>query len=381
MNAPWRQSLGPARKSLNGLLRTRLAAALVAPHDVDDYLALVDPTWSVREVRARIVRIEWPARRTVSLWLAPNEMWRGFRAGQYVNLSVRAGGVRYTRCFSISSAPEDGASLRVTIQLVPDGRVSEWVWQHAQIGDVVELSQAAGEFVLPRDVPSELLFVSAGSGITPLMSMMRHLAHARHTGRVHWIHYARHEVIFADELAQLAASEPGLKLHLHVLRRGEASSARRQFSELQLQRAVPNWRQCEAFVCGPTRLMDAVRSLWQRHALERRLHLEYFQPPARIARVVRGADEAGAAVPQHRVVFQKSGTEHAGESSCSLLEQAEAAGLHPEHGCRMGICRSCVCRKVSGVVRNQVTGQVSGAPDEDIQLCISTPCSTVVLDL
>jgi ferredoxin-NADP reductase len=378
MNVPWSQSLGPARKPLNGLLRTRLAAALVAPHDVDDYLALDDPTWSVREVRARIARIEWPTRRSVSLWLAPNEMWRGFRAGQYVNLSVRAGGVRYTRCFSISSAPEDGALLRLTIQLVPDGRISEWVWQDAQIGDVVELSQAAGEFVLPRVVPPEVLFVSGGSGITPLMSMMRHLAQTRHTGRVHWIHYARHEVIFADELAQLDAAEPGLKLHLHTLRRGEASCTRRQFSELQLQRAVPHWRQCETFVCGPTRLMDAVRSLWQRHALERHLHVEYFQP---VARAARTEAERGTDVLQHRLVFQKSGAEHAGRSTCSLLEQAEAAGLHPAHGCRMGVCRSCVCRKVSGVVRNVVTGQVSGAPDEDIQLCISTPCSTVVLDL
>jgi ferredoxin len=166
-----------------------------------------------------------------------------------------------------------------------------------------------------------------------------------------------------------------------VLRRGEVSSARRQFSELQLQRAVPNWRQCETFVCGPTRLMDAVQTLWQRHALERRLHVEYFQPVARIARVARVEGEPASDVLQHRLVFQKSGAEHAGLSTCSLLEQAEAAGLHPAYGCRMGVCRSCVCRKVSGVVRNQVTGQVSGAPDEDIQLCISTPCSTVVLDL
>jgi ferredoxin-NADP reductase len=381
MNVPWRQSLGPARKPLNGLLRTRLAAALVAPHDVDDYLALVDPIWSVREVRARIARIEWPTRRTVSLWLAPNEMWRGFRAGQYVNLSVRAGGVRYTRCFSISSAPEDGALLRVTIQVVPEGRISEWVWRDAQVGDVVELSQAAGDFVLPRVVPRELLFVSAGSGITPLMSMMRQLAQTGHTGRVHWIHYARHEVIFADELAQLDASEPGLKLHLHTLRRGEASSARRQFSELQLQRAVPHWRQCETYVCGPTRLMDAARTLWQRHGLERRLHLEYFQPAGRGVRVARVAEAHGAEVLQHRLVFQKSGAEHTGQATCSLLEQAEAAGLHPVHGCRMGVCRSCVCRKLSGSVRNEITGQVSGAPDEYIQLCISTPCSTVVLDL
>jgi stearoyl-CoA 9-desaturase NADPH oxidoreductase len=373
MNAPWRQSLGPARRPLNGLLRSRLAAALVAPHDVDDYLALVDPTWSVREVRARVVRIDWPTRRTVSLWLAPNELWRGFKAGQYVMLSVRVGGVRHTRCFSISSAPEDGVPLRLTIQVIPDGRISEWVWQQAQIGDVVELSQAQGEFVLPRVVPPALLFVSAGSGITPLMSMMQHLVRVRYPGRVYWLHYARHEVIFADELAELAASEPGLSLFLHTLRRGEASSARRHFSEQQLERAVPTWRECETFVCGPRGLMDSVCSLWRRNGLEQQLHTEYFH--------AAGSPEPVADAPRCSLVFQRSGERYLGRASGSLLEQAEAAGVHPASGCRMGICRSCVCRKVSGVVRNELTGQISSAPNEDIQLCISTPRSTVVLDL
>jgi stearoyl-CoA 9-desaturase NADPH oxidoreductase len=372
MNAPWRQSLGPARKPLNGLLRSRLAAALVAPHDVDDYLALLDPTWSVREVRARIVRIDWPTRRAVSLWLAPNELWRGFKAGQYVMLSVRVGGVRHTRCFSISSAPEDGVPLRLTIQMIPDGRISEWVWQQAQIGDVVELSQAQGEFVLPRVVPPALLFVSAGSGITPLMSMMKHLVRVRYPGRVHWLHYARHEVIFGDELAELAAAEPGLSLFLQTLRRGETSSARRHFSEQQLQSAVPGWRACETFVCGPRSLMESVCSLWQRNGLEHQLHTEYFQ-----SRELPAQEPAA----ECNLVFARSGEQCLGRSSRSLLEQAEAAGLRPASGCRMGICRSCVCRKLSGVVRNEVTGQTSSAPDEDIQLCISTPRSTVVLDL
>jgi ferredoxin-NADP reductase len=259
--------------------------------------------------------------------------------------------------------------------VVPDGHVSEWVWSHAQVGDIVGLSQAQGQFTLPHALPRQLLFVSGGSGITPLMSMMRHLAHVRYSGRVHWVHYARHEVIFSDELAQLTASEPRLKLHLHVARRGEAASLGRNFSELQLQRDVPQWRQCETFVCGPTRLMDAVRAHWQRHQVEDRLHEEFFRLQPRFA-----LDES-AADADCELSFQRSGVRWSGQPANTLLDQAEAAGLTPSSGCRMGICHSCVCRKVSGVVRNEITGQLSSEPDEEIQLCISTPRSNVVLDL
>src|SRR5262245_52174384 len=182
-----RQSLRPARRPLNELLRTRAVSALVKPRRVDDYLELIDPLWSLRHVRARVVRIHEETRRAVSLWLQPNELWRGFRAGQYVRLTISNRGVQYSRCFSLSLAPSDGLPLRVTIQTLVDGCVSEWARQFVQVGDVVELSQALGDFVLPHAVPRRLLFISAGSGITPIMSLARQLTHDQFTGDLYWL--------------------------------------------------------------------------------------------------------------------------------------------------------------------------------------------------
>jgi ferredoxin-NADP reductase len=370
-----REGLRPARRQLNGLLRTRAVAALVRPRAVDDYLELIDPTWSVQDVRARVTQVRAATRRAVSLWLKPNEMWRGFRAGQYVQLSVRSRGVRYTRCFSISSAPEDGLPLRVTIQGIPDGRVSEWARQHVQVGDVVQMSQAQGEFVLPAVAPRRLLFITAGSGITPAMSMARHLTLLQYTGELYWLHYARDEVIFADELAELADALPGVRVFVQSTGRAARRSASRHFAAEQLERWVPCWRDCESYVCGPAPLLGAVSAHWQQHQLTPQLHVERFLP-GRVA-----VPDPHAETLACQLIFQKSGREQAGHSSRSLLEQAEAAGLRPASGCRMGICHSCVCRKVSGVVRNELTGRVSSEPGEDIQLCISTPRSDVVLDL
>jgi ferredoxin len=142
----------------------------------------------------------------------------------------------------------------------------------------------------------------------------------------------------------------------------------------QLDAFEPAWTSCEAFVCGPEALSRAATRLWRSHSLEGRLHIERFmlrpQPPP-----VRGASA------DYRLVFAKSRREGEGRTGVSLLEQAESAGLTPPYGCRMGICHTCACRKVSGTVRNILTGEASGTGDEEIRLCVSTPLSDVTLDL
>src|SRR6185437_7260344 len=90
---------------------------------------------------------------------------------------------------------------------------------------------------------------------------------------------------------------------------------------------------------------------------------------------------AARTASRYRITFARSGRVIDGNGSASLLEQAESAGLRPAHGCRMGICHSCTCRKLAGVVRNGLTGAVNAEPDDDIQLCIHAPRSDVTLDL
>jgi ferredoxin-NADP reductase len=362
-----------ARRPINRLLRTPLASGLTSPRSVDDYLQLLDPCWSVREVRARIVEVRPETDQATSLFLTPNENWSGFRAGQFVQLSVAVGGTRRTRCYSVSSAPEDGRPLRLTIKWIPGGAVSGWAKTLARVGDVVNLSQAMGAFGLPDPAPRRLLFVSGGSGITPILSMVRHLAAVGYDGHIGWMHYARREAMFADELARLGAGRLPLRLRLFLTRPDAAAEAPVRFSAEQLEVFEPAWAQCETFVCGPEPLIQAATGLWAKRSLGGRLHVERFVPG-----IAGSAARAGGA--KHRLTFAKSRLEAKGGPG-SLLEQAESAGLKPAHGCRMGICHTCTCRKRSGTVRNELTGETSSEADEEIRLCISTPLSDVTLDL
>jgi ferredoxin-NADP reductase len=363
------------RRPLGPLLRTRLVEGLTSPRNIDDYLEVVDPAWSVHGVRARVVALRDEAGGAVSLFLRPNELWRGFRAGQYVHLSVKSAGIRVTRCFSLSSAPEDDGPLRVTIRIAPKGAISHWVRNEAHVGSVVSLSQAMGAFVVPDPVPPRLLFISGGSGITPVLSMVRHLVATHYAGSIAWLHYARSEVILGREQASLTARCTRLQFKTHFTDGPRATRAR--FSREQLESFLPRWAESDSFLCGPPALTEAVAALWMTVGLQNRLRTEHFTPPPMRSYLANDPDDPA----RHSLFFARSRRTIEGRRGASLLEQAEGAGLNPPYGCRRGICHTCTCRKLSGTVLNAHTGAVSRAPNEDIQLCVSAPRSDVSLDL
>jgi ferredoxin-NADP reductase len=311
----------------------------------------------------------------VSLFLRPNELWLGFRAGQHVQLSASSAGIQVTRCFSLSSAPEDDGPVRVTIRLAPKGAISQWVRNEARVGSVVSLSQAMGSFVLPDPVPPRLLFLSGGSGITPVLSMVRHLVATGYAGQIAWLHYARREVILGSEQTSLAARCSRLQFKTHIT--DDLRSQRARFSREQLETFVPSWTDSDSFLCGPPSLTEPVVALWTAAGLQNRLRTELFTLPPRGPRLTRDSNDP----TRHSLFFARSGRTIEGQPGASLLEQAEGAGLNPPYGCRRGICRTCTCRKLSGIVLNERTGAVSREPTENIQLCVSAPRSDVSLDL
>jgi ferredoxin-NADP reductase len=310
---------------------------------------------------------------SVTLTLRPNANWRGFSAGQHVRVTVEIDGVRRTRPYSPACSAHAGAAhLELTVKAHPDGEVSRFLNDRAAPGMVLGLSQAEGDFTLPAARPRQLLLISGGSGITPVMSMLRTLCDEGHQGAVTFLHYApgEHDGIYGSELAELAARHANVRLLRAYTRQGGGELAGR-FTREQLLAAVPDHAEAETYVCGPSGLVEAVRSTWAEDGLEARLRVEYFDPPP----LAVPTGEAGGSVH-----FAGSDL-RAANSGASLLEQAEAAGLAPEHGCRMGICHSCTCRKTAGTVRNAVTGELSSATDEDIQICVSVPVGDVTLDI
>jgi stearoyl-CoA 9-desaturase NADPH oxidoreductase len=350
----------------------RLLGTIAGPHGIDRYLEQISPTLVFGECRAEVVAARHGTEDSVTLSLRSNRAWKGLRAGQFVQVSVEIDGVRHTRCYSPASPEGSGRELEVTIKRHPDGLVSNFLVDHAQPGMVVGLSQADGDFHLPDSRPDSILLIGAGSGITPLMAITRTLCAEEHAGQIALIQYAPDpdRTIYRQELDRLAAENPNFKLTRSYTRAPGAGELDGHFSPAHLPQTDPSFAAAETFACGPPALLEAVRGTWA-NGLEDRLHVESFVPPSLLP-----AGEPGTG----SIRFAGSNLE-VRNSGASILEQAEKAGIPAQSGCRMGICHTCTCRKLSGTVKNLLTEEVSAAPEEEIQLCISAPLSDLVIDL
>ncbi|MFN3006119.1 ferredoxin reductase [Mycolicibacterium wolinskyi] len=353
---------GVGRRLLASRRVSALANLLTGPHGVDRYTELVEPTWTRRDARAKVVAVRRQTPRSVTLTLEPNEAFAGFRAGQHINLSVEINGRRRTRCYSPASA-EGARYIELTIGRHDGGLVSNYLCDHAYPGMVLGLDAVGGDFVMPEVLPRRILFVSGGSGITPVMSMLRTLRAQAFTGDIAFVHYARaaDEACYRDELA----ATRGVRVLHGYTRSTDESDLDGHFGPAHLAAACPDAEPDAVFVCGPPALVDAVRG----HC--RNVSSESFVPPTF---TVPAASTGGT------VTFSTSGVDVVDDGR-PLLVQAEAAGLTPESGCRMGICHSCTRFKSSGAVRNLITGAVSSADCEDIQICVTAPVGDVAIDL
>ena len=337
------------------------------PRSVADWIEPALPLASSR-ARARVVDVRRETHDVTTLVLEPNGQWRGHRAGQWVALDCEVEGIVKTRCFSIASSPRrhDGR-IEITVKARSGGAVTPHLVERTKQGAIVGLSRARGDFVLPDPMPARLLFVSGGSGITPLMSMLRSIVGAPPSSigpapRLVFIHFARSEtdVVFGAELAHIAAT---------TTVRVEIFTGDHRLGESGLANVLADFETHEAFVCGPEPLIEAVTSAYTARRAGHRVHFERFAPSAPTRR-----DGGNASV-----TFVESGRRV--EGSRNLLAMAEEAGLRPESGCRMGICHTCVRRKVSGTTRDLRSGALSTDADVDVQLCVSMPVGAVEIDL
>jgi stearoyl-CoA 9-desaturase NADPH oxidoreductase len=355
------------------LLSSRVLDALTTPHGVDRYLELVNPMWAVHEVRARVEHVHPEAPGVATLTLCPTGTWQGALAGQHVQVGVVVDGVRRTRCFSLSSSAHraDGR-IEITVKAHDEGYVSRYLSSDVPVGTVVHLSPAEGEFTLPHPRPDRMLMVSAGSGVTPVMSMLRTLCDEGYAGSVTFLHYARtaEDTIFAAELGERAETCGFAEVHVVHTRADNHGLLQGRFSAEHLRAVAPDFADAVTFACGPSGLIESMRELYEDAGAADRLRVEHFKTPTITA------DPTAEGV----IEFRDSSAQ-ASNSGQTLLEQAEAAGLTPAYGCRMGICKSCTTRKHEGVVRNVIDGAESAMPDEDIQICVSAPLGDCALDL
>jgi ferredoxin-NADP reductase len=349
------------------LLGSQFVDLLVGPHGVDRYLELIRPSLTVKEPRAEVISVRRQTPRSVTLTLRPNSAWQGFTAGQFVRAGFEIDGVRRTRTYSPAGSEHRGNDeLELTVTDHPHGLVSPHLRRHLRPGALVYLASAEGAFTLPTERPKRLKLISGGSGITPVMSMLRTLCDEGHTGTIDFLHYARTEDdwLYEPEVQALAERHRGLSISYRATRSGDGHLDASALGIVD----DGTW----AAVCGPPALLRGAEEAWSAHGGDpQRLLTETFTPPT----LTLGAETADGTLSflrSDRTADMATGT---------LLEQAEAAGLSPDFGCRMGICHTCTCRKTAGAVRNIRTGQVSEEEDEDIQLCISVPVGNVALEL
>jgi ferredoxin-NADP reductase len=357
-----------------GVLQRLLGAAtwLTTPLLPEDYVSLLNPLWSTRELRGRIEAVQPETRDAATLVIRPGRGWIGHRPGQYVRIRVDVDGVRQWRTYSLSSAPERaGGCITITVKAVPDGLVSRHLVRRTVPGAVVGLGRAEGDFVLPRQLPPRLLFLTAGSGITPVMGMLRSLAARGAMPDVVLLHSAptRDDVIFGTELRELAGQFPTLRLYeQHTRAGGHGAGGRLTMS--RLAEICPDWSDRDAWACGPPGMLDRVERHWRDAGSAGRLRVERFRPA-----VGRCGGLGG------RVRFTRSGREAAAAGDAPLLVVGEDAGVLMPSGCRMGICFSCVARLSSGRVRDLRTGRVYGDEGELIQTCVSAAAGAVEVEL
>ncbi|WP_433330120.1 ferredoxin reductase [Spirillospora sp. CA-294931] len=350
-------------------LRRRLAEAarmLTTPLLPEDYLALVNPLWSTADPRGRVETVQHEVAGVATLVIRPGITWPGHLPGQWLKIGVDLDGVRHWRTFSLSSPPRPDGRITITVKATEDGRVSQHLVNTIHPGAIVRLAAAEGEFVLPSPLPGRLLFLTAGSGITPVMAMLRDLAARRAMPDTVLIHSARtpDEVIFGAELRDLARRFPNLRLH----ERHTAADGR--FTLDELGDVCADWTDRDAWACGPTALLDDAEEHWHANGAAARLRVEHFRP-----RLLAAEGEGG------RVTFATSGVEVDADGGTPLLDAGERAGALLPSGCRMGICYSCVGRLRTGQVRDLRTGEVHGEEGHLVQTCVSAAAGPVEIEL
>jgi stearoyl-CoA 9-desaturase NADPH oxidoreductase len=358
------------RPTAVGALRARVikfAERVTTPLVPADYLDVIDPLRSSADLRGRIVAINPETRDAVSVVIKPGRGWRGHTPGQYVRLGVDVDGIRQWRAYSLTSQTTDGC-IAVTVKAIPDGKVSNHLVRRATVGTVVQLDQAAGEFTLGVQPPAKILFLTAGSGVTPVMGMLRNLdAAGPNRPNVVVVHSAptAADVIFGGELRMMAREGRIRLVEKHTDTDGMLDVA-------ALDEIVDDLADRQTWACGPAGMLDALETRWAADGMADRLHTERFRP------TIITAGDGGD------VTFSKSGTVVAATGAETLLDAGEAAGVLMPSGCRMGVCFGCVVPLRQGAVRDLRSGDLTTASPGDnvqIQTCVSAAAGSCDIDL
>ena len=346
----------------------RVGRALTTPLAPDDYLKLINPLWSARQLRGRIERVEPVTDRSATLVIRPGWGWSfDHQPGQYIGIGVELEGRFHWRSYSLSSVPvRSHGTVSITVKAMPEGFLSDHLVNGLAPGTIVRLDAPRGDFVLPDPPPEKMLFVVGGSGITPVMSMLRTLDR-RGTLPDAVLAYSavdEDDMMFVEELRELAESHDSFRLYERF------TDADGMLTPDQLDDVCPDWRDRETWACGPAPMLDAMVEHFEETDRSEHLHIERFS-----------LDMSGGTAEGGVVTFGEGGPSTEVDGATTLLEAGEQAGVSMLFGCRMGICHTCDVPLLSGRVKDLRSGEEHDTPGEYIQTCITVAATDCTLSV
>jgi len=310
-----------------------------------------------------------------------NEQYFSFKAGQYVELQVKKNGSYIKRPFTISSSVlqlQQDKTITLTIKKQFEGRITPWLENAVEKGELLGISPAKGEFVLNTAIPQnrntqitkEVIFIAGGSGITPFHSLL--LSHVVNNPKIDFtlLYYARaNQHVLKENLVSLEVAHANFTLKLLQSERdGHCSQA-------HINAITTDLVHCDVYICGPNSMMDNTQALLVEMGLPLDgLHLEQFGLASFSNVDLNVARKISFTTTNKSIVVNEANQK-------TLLTIAEDNYVPAKYGCRIGICQECKCKKVSGVVYNSQTKTYSDTGEEDIQACISVPVTDVVINL
>ncbi|MDJ0845915.1 2Fe-2S iron-sulfur cluster-binding protein [Crocosphaera sp.] len=345
-----------------------------------------------------------------------------YKPGQFVTLNLNINGKPIKRAYSISSTPSRPHTLEITVKRVPapvdipdapPGLVSNWLHDHLKVGDEITLTGPSGKFTCVDNNTTKLLFISAGSGITPMMSMSRWALDTVAKRDITFVHSARspRDIIYRKELEAMAANHSNFHLALTITRDATGDpwwGFKGRLNEILLPAICPDYKERVIYVCGPDGFMKGVKNLVealgfpmenyyqesfgsskkkQSPSKEKKDNISVVEPPKNTSNNGQSTPAKPATVSSNNtsypVVFAKSGKEVLCDDQMSLLELAEEEMIEVDSSCRSGGCGSCKLKKLEGTIRYE--GEADGLDDNDeedgyILACIAYPQGKVVID-
>ncbi|TFV58688.1 ferredoxin reductase [Mycobacterium sp. PS03-16] len=344
-----------------------VAAKITTPLLPDDYLQLANPLWSARELRGRVLEVRQETEDSATLVIKPGWGFSfDYQPGQYIGIGLLINGRWRWRSYSLTSSPVTGGrTITITVKAMPEGFLSTHLVGGVAPGTVVRLAAPQGNFVMPDPAPASVLFLTGGSGITPVMSMLRTLVRRDQITDIVHVHSAPTDadVMFGAELAALQRDHPGYALQVRTTR------TQGRLDLTRLDDVVADWRERQTWACGPEGMLDRAEKVWAGAGLADRLHLERF-----------AVTKAAAHGQGGTVQFARSGKTLEVDAATPLMDAGEQAGVRMPFGCRMGICQSCVVGLVEGHVRDLRTGD-EYEPGTRVQTCVTAASGDCVLDV